>query len=79
LLSLARRCGGAALNDHQKLAALTILAVVTRARGARRFQRALTQTDLLEPPGRRCGCWSTSPFRFSGLLLVWFGATMEFG
>jgi hypothetical protein len=57
---------------------LTILAVVTRARGAR-FQRALTQTDLLEPPGRRCGCWSTSPFRFSGLLVVWFGATMEFG
>jgi hypothetical protein len=32
-----------------------------RARGARRFQRALTQSDLLEPPGRRCGCWSTSP------------------
>jgi hypothetical protein len=57
---------------------LTILAVVTRARGAR-FRRALTQTDLLEPPGRRCGCWSTSLFRFSGLLLVWFGATMEFG
>src|SRR5450759_2086341 len=28
-----------------------------RARGARRFQRALTQSDLLEPPGRRCGCW----------------------
>ncbi len=20
------------------------------------------QTDLLEPPGRRCGCWPTSPF-----------------
>ena len=41
-----------------------------RARGARRFQRALTQSDLLEPPGRRCGCWSTSPFRFSGLLFA---------
>jgi hypothetical protein len=37
----------------------------TNPRGARRFQRALTQSDLLEPPGRRCGCWSTSPFRFS--------------
>jgi SpoVK/Ycf46/Vps4 family AAA+-type ATPase len=24
-----------------------------RERGARRFQRALTQSDLLEPPGRR--------------------------
>ena len=65
-------------NSAALTAVLTILAVVTRARGAR-FQRALTQTDLLEPPGRRCGCWSTSPFRFSGLLVVWFGATMEFG
>ena len=29
----------------------------SRARGARRFQRAPTQTDLLGPPGRRSGCW----------------------
>jgi hypothetical protein len=35
LLSLAQRCGGAALNDHQKLAALTALAALTRAREAR--------------------------------------------
>jgi len=35
-----------------------------RARGAGRFERALRQTDLLEPPGRRCGCWSTSAFLF---------------
>src|ERR1035437_9232830 len=72
----------AALNDHQNLAALTGIAAPTRARerGARRFQRALTQSDLLEPPGRRCGCWSTSPFRFSGLVRrFWFGATMELG
>ena len=83
LLSLARRSGcggaGAALNDHRNLAALTILAVVTRARGARRFQRALTQTDLLEPPGRRCGCWSTSPFLFSGLLLAGSGRRWSSG
>jgi Transposase DDE domain group 1 len=62
--------------------ALTGIAAPTRARerGARRFQRALTQSDLLEPPGRRCGCWSTSPFRFSGLVRrFWFGATMELG
>jgi hypothetical protein len=62
--------------------ALTGIAAPTRARerGARRFQRALTQSDLLEPPGRRCGCWSASPFRFSGLVRrFWFGATMELG
>ena len=28
-----------------------------RARDERRFQRALTQTDLLGPPGRCSGCW----------------------
>ena len=39
----------AALNDHQNLAALTGIAAPTRARGARRFQRALTQSDRLEP------------------------------
>src|SRR5450756_1573675 len=50
-----------------------------RARGARRFQRALTQSDLLEPPGRRSGCWLTSPFLFSGIVVRRFGATMELG
>ena len=37
----------------------------SRAREARGFPEALRQSDLLEPPGRRCGCWSTSPFFFS--------------
>ena len=32
--------------------ALTIVAAPTRARDERRFQRAVTQTDLREPPGR---------------------------
>src|SRR5450759_1972922 len=69
LLSLAQRCGGAALNDHKKLAALTALAALTRARGERRFQRAVRpscaeQTDRLEPAVR---LWSTSPFLFSVL------------
>src|SRR5665811_148577 len=63
-------------------AALTAIATLTRARGARRFQRAVRpscaeQTDRLEPAIR---LWSTSPFLFSGLLLaVWFGTTMELG
>ena len=33
-----------------------------RARGRADFQRALTQTDLHRPAGRRCGCWPTSTF-----------------
>jgi hypothetical protein len=44
-----------------------------------RFQRVLTQTDLLEPPGRRCGCWATSAFLFGGIVVRRFGATMEVG
>jgi hypothetical protein len=28
-----------------------------RAQDERRFQRAVTQTDLREPPGRCSGCW----------------------
>ena len=38
-----------------------------RARGAGRFQRALTPTDLHRPVGRRCGCWPTSTVLFSGI------------
>ena len=38
-----------------------------RARGAGRFQRALTPTDRHRPAGRRCGCWPTSTVRFSGI------------
>ena len=48
-----------------------------RARGARRFQRALRQSDLLEPPGRRCGCWSTSPFLFRELLFADSGSGLS--
>jgi hypothetical protein len=75
----AAAADAAALNDHRNLAALTILAAPTRARGARRFEQALRQTDLLERPGRLCGFWSTSPFLFSGLLFADSGSgpTME--
>ena len=38
-----------------------------RARGAGRFQRALTPTDRHRPAGRRCGCWPTSTVLFSGI------------
>ena len=45
-----------------------------RARARRRqFQRALTQTDLHRPAGRRCGCWPTSTFLFSGIVVRRFG------
>jgi hypothetical protein len=41
-----------------------MLVTHTRARGA----SGVMQTDLLdllEPPGRRCGCWPTSQFLLS--------------
>ncbi len=51
-----------------------------RARGRRRFQRALTPTDLHRPAGRRCGCWPTSTFLFSGIVVGRFrGRTLELG
>jgi hypothetical protein len=49
---------------------LLILAAPSRARGARagrprRIGRGCAeQPDRLEPPGRRCGCWPTSPIPF---------------
>jgi hypothetical protein len=64
-----------------------ILCPHARARGGRagrlsRIGRGCTeQSDRLEPPGRRGGCWLTSPFLFSGIVVgrFWFGATMEVG
>ena len=52
-----------------------------RARARRRrFQRALRQTDLHRPAGRRCGCWPTSTFLFSGIVVGRFrGRTLELG
>ena len=47
------------------LTALTCFAALTRARGG-----CAEQGDRLEPPGRRCRFWSTSSFRFSGLLFA---------
>jgi hypothetical protein len=39
----------------------------------RRYQRALTQTDLHRPAGWRRGCWPTSTFHFSGIVVRSFG------
>ncbi len=71
----------AALNDHQKLADLTM----TRCPHAPRARRSPIPGDLRlkrnadRPAGRRCGCWSTSPLLFSGLLFADSGRTMELG
>jgi hypothetical protein len=66
----------AALNDHRNLAAFDTFAAVTRAREARRFPGALRQSDLLEPPGWRCGFWRRGHLRFSEIVgwRFWFGA-----
>src|ERR1700683_4845630 len=58
----------AALNDHRNLAAFDTFAAVSRAREARRFPGALRRSDLLEPPGRRCGCWRRRHLRFSEIV-----------
>ena len=39
----------------------------------RRFQRALTPTDLHRPAQRRCGCWPPSTVLFSGIVVGRFG------
>ena len=66
-----------------KNTALTALAALTRAREARADSSELCDRAAPSRPtgsSRLYGCWSTSPFLFSGLLLaVWFGATMELG
>ena len=55
------------------------LALPSRARARRRrFQRALTQTDLHRPAGRRCGCWPTSPFLFRGIVVGRFAKKVDF-
>ena len=63
----------AALNDHQKLAALHHdRCPHARARGAANSSELCDRAAPSRPTGssRRCGCWSTSPFLFSGLLFA---------
>src|ERR1700691_6299177 len=77
LLSLAQRCGSCGTERSSEFGSVYLTHCPhARARGARRYERALRQTDLLEPPGRRRGCWSTSSFLFSGIVVgrLWSGA-----
>ena len=51
-----------------------------RARGARRFKRALTQTDLLEPPWAAVRLLvDVAIFVLAEIVVGRFGATMELG
>jgi len=67
---------GVALRIHH------ILCPHARARGGRAGRPSRSgrgcaeQSDRPEPPGRRSGCWLTSPFLFSGIVVrrFWFGA-----
>ena len=71
---LAQRCGDRGTERSSEFGSVDhIRCPHARARGARRFQRAPTQTDLHRPAGRRCGCWPTSPFLFSGIVVRRFG------
>ena len=50
LLSLAQRCGGCGTERSSEIGRVSVnLCPYACARGARRFQRALTQTDRLAP------------------------------
>ena len=73
-------CLKLANNSANAYPELIIISVLARARGARRFQRAVRAApSRTTGSSRRCGCWPTSPFRFSGLLFADLGATMELG
>ena len=69
--ALARRCGSERSAEFGSVN--QVRCPHARARGGRRFQRALRQTDLHRPAGRRCGCWPTSTFLFSGIVVRRFG------
>src|SRR6202041_3453488 len=69
LLLLAQRCGGCGTERSSEFGSVN----PSRCRHAR-ARRAdswelLRQSDLLEPPGRRCGCWRRRHFFFAELLL----------
>ena len=78
---LAQRCGDRGTERSSEFGRVNHnLCPLARARGARRFQRAVRAApSRTTGSSRRCGCWPTSPFRFSGLLFADSGATMELG
>jgi hypothetical protein len=69
--SYARHDDPEGIHELRVAIAFTTSVTHTRARGALR-----EQTDPHQPPGRRCGCWPTSPFLFSGFRS---GRIMELG
>ena len=78
--ALAHRCGDRGSERSAEFGGVDhTVCTHARARGARRSSELRRQTDLHRPAGWRCGCWPTSPFRFSGLLFADSGATMELG
>ena len=59
--ALAQRCGSSGSERSAEFGSVNHVRLPSRARARRRrFQRALTPTDLHRPAGRRCGCWPTS-------------------
>ena len=79
--SLAQRCGGCGTERSAEFGRFNhTLCPHARARGGADSRRALRQTDLHRPAGRRCGCWPTSPLLFSGICCSQIrGRTMELG
>jgi hypothetical protein len=58
---------------------LLIFVALTPARELAIQRRADRPAQLLEPDGWRCGCGPPSAFRFRGIVVRKFGATMELG
>ena len=80
--SRSRRCGDRGTERSSEIGRVThTLYPHVRARGAADTSELCDRAAPSRPTGssRRCGCWSTSPFLFSGLLFADFGATMELG
>ena len=68
--ALAQRCGAAASERSAEFGSVShVRCGHARARSGAEFQRALRQTDLHRPAGRRCGCWPTSTVLFSGIVV----------
>ena len=72
--ALAQRCGRCGSERSAEFGSVYRFTLPSRARAkGRRFQRALTPTDLHRPARRRCGCWPTSTVLFSGIVVGRFG------
>ena len=71
--SLAQRCGRCGSERSAEFGSVNHARCLHARARRRRFQRALTPTDLHRPAGRRCGCWPTSTFLFSGIVVGSFG------